>query len=45
METKFKGHVEMQHEGVIYNCYQCSYKVKTKGHVKQHVATQHEGAL
>ena len=35
----------MQHEGVIFNCDQCSNKIKTKGHVKQHVAIQLEGVL
>ena len=35
----------MQHEDVVYNCNQCNYKGKTKGHVKQHVSIQHEGVL
>ena len=35
----------MQREGVIYNCNQCYYKGKTKGHVKQYVAIQLEGVL
>ena len=43
MGNLLKGHVEVQYECVIYNCDQCSYKGKTKGHVKQRVATQHEG--
>ena len=43
MGNLLKGHVEVQHECVIYNCDQYSYKGKTKGHVKQRVATQHEG--
>ena len=43
MGNLLKGHVEVQHEFVIYNCDQCSYKGKTKGHVKQLVATQHKG--
>ena len=33
----------MQHEVVIYNCDQCSYKGKTKGQLKQHVESIHEG--
>ena len=36
MGNLLKGHVEMQREGVIYNCNQCNYKGKAKGHVKQH---------
>ena len=28
---------------LVYNCNQCSYEGKSNGHVKQHIATQHDG--